>query len=84
MDHILSKIKSGILDLFPEVGNMTLAAETSLGQIPDFDSMASVNFQTFLEASFPLRIPLDMLNEETTLGELAVYINGFVKKKAAA
>lgn len=84
MQDILNKIKDGIIDLFPEVGNLTLTAETSLGQIPDFDSMASVNFQTFLEESFPLRIPLDMINEETTLGELAAYINGFLKKKAAA
>jgi len=84
MDDILNKIESGILDLFPEVGNLTLTAETNLGQIPDFDSMASVNFQTFLEENFPLKIPLDMLNEEMTLGELAAYISRFVKKKAAA
>ncbi len=84
MNDILAKIRSGILDIFPEVGNLPLTAETNLGQIPDFDSMAAVNFQTFLEENFPLKVPLDMLSEEMTLGELAAYISGFVKKKAAA
>ena len=84
MYDILNKIKSGILDIFPEVGNLPLVAETNLGQIPDFDSMAAVNLQTFLDDIFPLKVPLDMLNEELTLGELAIYISRFVKKKAAA
>ena len=84
MYDILNKIKSGILDIFPEVGNLPLVAETNLGQIPDFDSMAAVNLQTFLEGNFPLKVPLDMLNEELTLGELAIYISRLVKKKAAA
>jgi acyl carrier protein len=84
MKDILAKIKWGILDLFPEVGKLPLTAETALGEIPDFDSMASVNFQTFLEENFPLKIPLDMLNEEMTLGELAAYIEKFSRRTAKA
>ncbi len=81
MDDIFAKIKNGILDLFPEIGSLPITADTRLGEIPDFDSMAAVNLQTFLEENFPLKIPLDMLNEETTIGELVVHIGKYVRKK---
>jgi len=81
MDEIMTKIRNGILELFPDIGSLPITADTLLGEIPDFDSMAAVNLQTFLEANFPLKIPLDMLNEETTIGELVVHIGKYVRKK---
>lgn len=81
MHDILTKIRNGIQELFPDIGGLPITAETRLGEIPDFDSMASVNLQTFLEANFPLKIPLDMLNEETTIGELVIHIGKYVRKK---
>jgi acyl carrier protein len=84
MNDIMAKIRSGILDLFPEVGDLPLTEETTLSQIPDFDSMAAVNFQTYLEETFPMKVPLDMLDGETPLGELAAYILRYTGKKAAA
>jgi acyl carrier protein len=84
MNDIMAKISRGILDLFPEVGNLPLTKETTLSQIPDFDSMAAVNLQTYLEETFSLKIPLDMLDGELPLGELASYIMRFTRKKEAA
>jgi acyl carrier protein len=81
MDDILTKIRNGILELFPDIGSLPITADMRLGEIPDFDSMAAVNLQTFLEGNFPLKIPLDMLNEETTIGELVVHIGKYVRKK---
>jgi len=81
MDEITARIRSGIQELFPDIGSVPITAEMRLGEIPDFDSMAAVNLQTFLEANFPLKVPLDMLNEETTIGELVVYIGNYVRKK---
>lgn len=79
MNEILEKIKFGILDLFPDTAGMQISAEMLLGEIPDYDSMAAVNLQVFLEENFPLKISLDMLNEKMPLGELALYIARFVK-----
>jgi acyl carrier protein len=81
MDDILTKIRNGIQELFPDIGSLPITAETRLGEIPDYDSMAAVNLQTFLEENFPLKIPLDMLNEETTIGELVIHIGKYVRKK---
>ncbi|HPC73608.1 MAG TPA: acyl carrier protein [Syntrophales bacterium] len=81
MNEIMEKIKEGILDLFPEIGEVPITAEMCLGDIPEYDSMAAVNLQTFLEENFPLKVSLDMLAAEMTLGELASYIARFVKTK---
>ena len=81
MNEIMEKIKEGILDLFPEIGEVPITAEVCLGDIPEYDSMAAVNLQTFLEENFPLKVSLDMLAAEMTLGELASYIARFVKTK---
>jgi len=81
MNEIMEKIKEGILDLFPEIGEVPITAEMCLGDIPEYDSMAAVNLQTFLEENFPQKVSLDMLAAEMTLGELASYIARFVKTK---
>ncbi len=81
MNDIMEKIKQGILDIFPEIGKVPITAEMSLGEIPDFDSMAAVNLQTFLEENFPLKVSLDMLTVEMTIGELVAYIAQYVKSK---
>jgi acyl carrier protein len=77
----MEKIKYGILDLFPEIGGVPITAEMCLGTIPNYDSMAAVNLQTFLEENFPLKVSLDMLTAEMPLGELVAYIGGYVKSR---
>jgi len=84
MSEILETIKNALADLFPEVGTMTLTEATRLGEIPDYDSMAAINIQTFLEETYPLKVSLDMLNEEMTLGELAEYVSRYALKRAQA
>jgi acyl carrier protein len=81
MNEIMEKIKQGILDLFPEIGKVPITPEMCLGEIPDYDSMAAVNLQTFLEENFPLKVSLDMLAAEMTLGELVAYVARYVKSK---
>jgi acyl carrier protein len=70
----LKKLKVGIEDLFLEVGNIAVTGETRLGDIPDFDSMAAVNLQTFIEENFKVAIPLDLLGEDTTLKDIVDFI----------
>ena len=81
MNEILEKIKYGILDLFPEIGKVPITPEMCLGTIPNYDSMAAVNLQTFLEENFPLKVSLDMLTAEMPLGELVAYIGRYVKNR---
>ena len=81
MNEILEKIKYGNLDLFPEIGKVPITAEMCLGTIPNYDSMAAVNLQTFLEENFPLKVSLDMLTAEMPLGELVAYIGRYVKNR---
>jgi len=79
MNEIMEKIKYGILDLFPEIGKAPITAGMCLGAIPNYDSMAAVNLQTFLEENFPLKVSLDILTAEMPLGELVAYIGRYVK-----
>lgn len=74
MKATLKKIQEILLEYFPEIGEVELRAETRLGEIPGWDSMVAVNLQMFLDESFQVVVMLDLLNEETTLADLAVYI----------
>jgi acyl carrier protein len=79
----LKKLKVGIEDLFPEAGSIAVTGETRLGDIPDFDSMAAVNLQTFIEENFKVDIPLDLLGEDTTLKDIVDFIENPGKLAAA-
>jgi acyl carrier protein len=74
MQEIISKIKSGIQEVFPEVGDMVIDAETMLGQIPDWDSMAAINLQVHLEQQHNISVQADMLSDETSLADLVALI----------
>ncbi len=74
MSDIIGKIEEGLQELFPEMGDMEITPETQLGEIPDWDSMSSVNFQSFLEQNFNVSIPQDLLNEETKVAEVITFI----------
>ncbi|MFA6413655.1 MAG: acyl carrier protein [Syntrophales bacterium] len=83
MADTLKKLKEGFEDLFPEVENIAITVETRLGDIPDFDSMAAVNLQTFIAENFNVAIPLDLLGEDTTLKEIVDLIENPGKLAAA-
>ena len=74
MKATLKKIQAILLENFPEIGELELRADTRLGEIPGWDSMVAVNLQMFLDETFHVVVILDLLNEETTLADLAAYI----------
>lgn len=84
MSDILTKLKDGIIEIFPEAEDMDITEETELGALPDWDSMASVNLQSFIEQNFQVTIPQDMLSEETNIGEIIEYIREPEKIKQTA
>ena len=83
MPDTLKKLKVGFEDLFPEVENIAVTVETRLGDIPDFDSMAAVNLQTFIAENFNIASPLDLLGEDTTLKDIVDFIENPGKLAAA-
>ncbi len=83
MAEIFKKLKAGIEDIFPEVEGIELNLETRLGAIPDFDSMAAVNLQTFISETFNVAIPLDLFGEDTTIRDIITLIDHPEKISAA-
>ena len=84
MAEILKTLMAGFEDLFPDLGDLVITAETRLGDIPDFDSMAAVNLQSFVEAKFKVTLSLDLLGDDTTIAEIIDFIGHPARKNAAA
>ncbi len=74
MSGTLSRVIMGLVDMFPEVDGSGINGETKLGELPDWDSMAAVNLQVFIEESFHVQVPLDLLNERVMIAEVVKYI----------
>ncbi len=74
MNTTFQQIESGIRDIFPDSLDLELKPDTVLGDLPDWDSLAAVNLQAFLDQNFALSVPGDLLHEELTLQELIDFI----------
>jgi acyl carrier protein len=79
--NLLMIIGEGLQDIFPGMPEIALKLESQLDEIPDWDSMASVNFQMFLQDRFGVAIPNDFLTGERTIGQIIDLIGE--QKKAA-
>lgn len=74
MNDTFEQIKEGLRQLFTEAADIGLSADMALEDLPEWDSMAAVNLQSFIEQEFHITIGLDKLDEETTLGGLVDHI----------
>ncbi len=74
MEVSAAQLINGIEELFPECRGSNLSLETELGEMPEWDSMAAVNLQTFLLQQFEMEIPLELLADETTLKDVMAFI----------
>ena len=74
MESALITIKEGIYEIFPSASGFEIVKDTLLNHIPDWDSMSSVNFKVFLEETFSVPIPDDLLEGGTTIAEVIAYI----------
>lgn len=70
MSETLGILQEGIEELFPEAEEMDINPETALQEIPDWDSMSSVNLQSFLEQTFDISVAQEILADDLTIGEL--------------
>ncbi len=74
MLEALATIREGIPELFPGAMGFVIAQDTLLSDIPEWDSMTSVNFKVFLEETFGVVIPDDLLEGGSTIGEVITFI----------
>ncbi|MGC8491761.1 MAG: acyl carrier protein [Syntrophobacteraceae bacterium] len=74
MLQALATIREVIPELFPGAAGFQIQAETMLNDIPEWDSMTSVNFKVFLEETFGVTIPDDLLEGGSTIGEVITFI----------
>lgn len=74
MLEVLATIREGIPDLFPGAMGFEVEPDTLLNDIPEWDSMTSVNFKVFLEETFGVSIPDDLLEGGITIGEVISFI----------
>lgn len=74
MDVSAAQIIKGLEELFPECQGTDLSSETVLGDMPEWDSMAAVNLQTFLLQQFEMEVPLELLADETSVQDVIAYI----------
>jgi acyl carrier protein len=74
MEVSAAQLIKGLEELFPECQGTDLSVETVLGEMPEWDSMAAVNFQTFLLQEFEMEVPLELLADETRIKEVIAYI----------
>lgn len=74
MFEALATIREGIPELFPGAAGFQIAPDTFLSDIPEWDSMTSVNFKVFLEETFGVTIPDDLLEGGSTIGEVITFI----------
>lgn len=76
------RIIEGLREVFPECSDMMLSMETQLGELPEWDSMAAVNWQTFLLQQFEVDVPLELLADETSLQELLAFLENPLSSEA--
>jgi len=72
--EVLATIREGIPELFPGALGFNIEPDTLLNDIPEWDSMTSVNFKVFLEETFGVSIPDDLLEGGSTIGEVISFI----------
>ena len=73
-EGIVAKITEGLNEVFPDSVGVEVNGETLLDEIPDWDSMASVNLQMFLETAFECSVPNELLSGETPIGDIVEHI----------
>ena len=72
----LRTISDYIVELFPEAHDMALTPRTKLADIPGWDSMSAINFQTRVETGFGVTIPEEMLGGQTSVGDVLEQLSG--------
>jgi acyl carrier protein len=79
----MNSIIEGVKEVFPECNDMAMTHDTQLGQLPEWDSMAAVNLQTYFQQQFEIEIPLELLGDQTNLQEIMAFLETPVSSEIA-
>jgi acyl carrier protein len=77
------RLLEGLREVFPDCADMAVSIETQLCELPDWDSMAAVNLQTFLLQQFGVEVPLDLMADQTSLQEVLAFLENPIPSEAA-
>lgn len=69
-------------EVFPDCNDIKMSIETQLGELPGWDSMAAVNLQTSLLQQLQVEVPLELLADQTSLQEVAAFLENPVFSEA--
>lgn len=71
MKEMILKLAEDLTEIFPDIDTITITPETMLEEIPDWDSMAAINLQLFLNEEFGIHIEQDFFNDDTSFREVS-------------
>ena len=74
MQEILLKVKDGILEILSAENGFDVVPDLMLADIPHWDSLHSVTLHIFLEDVFEMKIPFELFEGDTTIGEIVAHI----------
>lgn len=74
MQELLMRISEGIMEILPDAMGFEIGPDTLLSDIPEWDSMTSVNFKVFLEEAFSVKMPDELLEGESRIAEIMEFI----------
>ena len=72
----MTRIANAIKNVFPGCDKSNVSAAMTLGEIPGWDSMNSVNLTLELENTFAVDLSNVILSSENTAGDIAEIIRG--------
>lgn len=70
MNEILLKLQEDLVEIFPEISTITLTPESQLQEIPEWDSMASINLLVFLKENFNIQLEQSFLSDDRQFKEI--------------
>ena len=79
--EILDKIRTVILDCFPDMRDMTMEEDTVVNTETAIDSMGFILVICQLEALFDVKIPQRQWSKLSTLGDVADAVQKALEKK---
>lgn len=72
--RVIDIIIEGLREFFPQTQDVEYTPQSHLGELPEWDSMAAVNLQTYLLNRFDIEVPLELLTDETALEEIVTFL----------
>jgi len=81
-ERVMEIIVEGLREFFPQIQDVAFTAQSHLGELPEWDSMAAVNLQNYLLDRLEIEVPLELLTDETALEEIVTFLKNPIGSEA--